>query len=132
MPSVSRKQQKAIHAAAEGRAQAQEVMAEFPTSVRIGHFDYKVEVWDADKASLAARYGECSHLEKIIRVARHHSPRQTAETLVHEMLHAIWAQWVIEDNDPEERIVNTLSGALCAAWRDNPEAFEWIKEQVTA
>ena len=107
-------------------------MAEFPTSVRIGHFDYRVEDWNSDKASLASRYGECSHLEKVIRVARHHGPRQAAETLLHEMLHAIWNQWVIEDSDPEERVVNTLTGALCSAWRDNPEAFEWIRQQVTA
>lgn len=107
-------------------------MADFPTSVRIGYHDFTIENWDASRAALASRYGECDHLSKTIRVSRAHGDRKSAETLVHEMLHAIFAEWVIEHDDKEERIVSTLAGAICAAWRQNPEAFEWIREQVTA
>lgn len=104
----------------------------FPTSVRIGYHDFKVEEWSVVAASMASRYGECDHQAKTIRVTRSHGDRKAAETLVHEMLHAIFTEWVIEDEDKEERIVATLAGAICAAWRQNPEAFEWIREQVTA
>ena len=107
-------------------------MAEFPTSVRIGHFDYRVEDWHPTQAALANRYGECDHMAKTIRVTRCHGDKKAAETLIHEVLHAIFTEWVIEDGDKEERIVTTLAGALCTAWRDNPEAFEWIRQQVTA
>ena len=107
-------------------------MAEFPTSVRIGYHDFTVEEWDVTAAAFASRYGECDHLKKTIRVSRAHGDRKAAETLVHETLHAIFNEWVIQKEDDEERIVSTLSGAICAVWRQNPKAFEWIREQVTA
>lgn len=81
---------------------------------------------------MASRYGECDHLNKTIRVCRDHGVRKSAETFLHEMFHAIFAEWTIEEGDKEERIVTTLGSAMCCAMRDNPEAFEWLKDAVAS
>ena len=105
-------------------------MVDFPTVMRIGPHDYTVEDWEPAKAAIAGRYGECGTVDRVIRVSRAHGPRRAADTFWHEVLHAIFYEWQINDRDKEERTVATLSGALVAAWRDNPEAFDWLKEAI--
>ncbi len=98
----------------------------FPTKIRIGLFDYEIVDWNPVTAVAAHRYGECSTQERVIRVSRLHGHRQSGETLLHEIMHAIFNEWYIKDEDNEERTVGTMSLGLASTWRDNPEVFAWI------
>lgn len=104
----------------------------FPTVVKIGFIDYSIEDWAPAKAAAAHRYGECDHVALTIRVDRTHDARMAANTLTHEILHAVWTQSNLKDEDEEERVVSTHANGICAAWRDSPDVFAWINAQLVA
>lgn len=52
--------------------------------------------------------------------------KQRAETLLHELLHAVWNERCIVAKDGEEKIVTKMSIGLAALIRDNPELFSDI------
>ena len=102
-----------------------------PSTVRIGPRDWKIEDWDCYDAAVKNRYGECDYTAKTIRVHWRHGTRKGCETLLHEMLHAIFSEYVIrtgENGDDDERVVTTLAGAMASAWRDNPLVFTVLSD----
>jgi len=103
-----------------------------PASVKIGHLKYKIVEWAPRESVSADRYGECSHAEQVIRVTRMFGRPKQASTLLHEIIHAIWAMWSIHDGDNEERTVGMLEKGLAAVWVDNPDVFAWIGAGLTA
>lgn len=48
------------------------------------------------------------------------------DTVLHEVTHAIYWAYVIEDKDEEERIVTTMARAWTQVWRDNPDLLGWL------
>jgi hypothetical protein len=101
----------------------------FPTKIRISYNVYKIENWHPVSANAAARYGECSGGEKIIRVDLNYGYVKAANTLLHEIFHAIYTERRLEDFKElnQEKIVHTFADELSRMWQDNPEVFEWIK-----
>ena len=53
-----------------------------------------------------------------------------AETLLHELLHAIYWAMGIRPKDTEERIIGLMSTGLAMAIRDNPKLFQWLSEAL--
>ncbi len=98
-----------------------------PALVKIGARDYWIEDWHPTAASAVRKYGETDHQNFIIRVDTSFPRAQTADTLLHEILHAIWGERQLEDEDKEERTVATLASGLCAVMRDNPDLMPWIE-----
>lgn len=103
---------------------------EMPKVVKVGAFDFSIEDWHPRTAANKGRYGECEFLNFVIRIDQSHRRCKVADTLIHEILHAIFWVWGIEDGDKEERLVNTLSTAICTVWRDNPDVIAWINENL--
>ena len=103
-----------------------------PATVKVGYRTYRIEIWDTLEAMGANRYGECSHTARCIRVDVRHGPVQAAETLLHEILHAVWTIQMLKDDDGEERAVSAVSNGLTAVWIDNPGLLEWFSSHVTA
>lgn len=54
------------------------------------------------------------------------------DTLLHEITHAIWWAYGLEDDDKEERIVRTMGAAWAQIWRDNPHLLGWLNEAAKA
>ena len=104
-------------------------MAELPDGlpgmIKIGYMDFTLESWDARAANSARRYGECSHIEQTIRVEFCHG-RKSANTLIHEIMHAVAAMQNVEDGATEEQFVTSVANGLSTVWRDNPDVFAWI------
>ena len=48
------------------------------------------------------------------------------DTLLHELNHAVYWAYGMEDEDKEERIVGTMATAWAQIFRDNPEFVAWI------
>ena len=97
-----------------------------PPSVKVGPWVYRVETWHTHYANSRGRYGECEHQTRTIRVDSSYGPIQTAETLLHELLHAVWSAWRVQDADDEERTVSSLALGLTALWIDNPGLLAWF------
>ena len=97
-----------------------------PASVKIGYRVYKIVEWTASQGAAANKYGECSHVMREIRVDLTHGMREGANTLLHEIVHAICSVWYQSENDKEERTVSLISNGLSTVWVDNPDVMEWI------
>lgn len=50
--------------------------------------------------------------------------------MLHEILHAIYWVYGVEDEDKEERLVGMMASALTQVWRDNPQVVTWLNEQL--
>ena len=101
-------------------------MINLPASVKVGYIDYEIRLWSALEAQSSHRLGEADHLTQVIRVSQALAPRAFAEVLLHELLHALFYVYNIQDEDREERTVGTLSTAIAAMWRDNPELVAYL------
>ena len=101
--------------------------------LKIGYRLYGVE-WPEDGGmDDDNRWGECDKRRGMIRVSSlQRPPDALAETLVHEILHALiydaGTEW---DDDMEEQVVRLLSPRLAAFIRDNPTAVGEIARMLT-
>lgn len=106
-----------------------------PAAVKIGWKDFNIVPWNRVDASSCSRYGECRHMQGEIRIDETaleggYGPRKAANTLLHEIMHACFAQSTLEKGDDEERIVTCLSNMLSGAMRDSPDVFEWLMREL--
>ncbi len=100
-----------------------------PADIRVGPFDIKIVHLDARTARQA--YGLFSEERHEIGLRKtFKNKQQCAETLVHELLHAIWSVQTINHKDGEERIVSKLSMGLTQVIRDNPHLVDYLKRAL--
>lgn len=108
-----------------------ELIAKLPGHVRVGPIDFGLEKWSSHAADAAHAFGQCSHQEFLIRVQENIPNRaKAADTLLHEIGHAIWWVYKLQDDDKEERTVSTMATAWTQVYRDNPWLLDWIREAV--
>ena len=113
------------------RERALALVKKLPPSIRVGAYDFEIEQWHANKAAGARRWGECSCTEMRISIQQDMPCRvQTVHTLVHEINHAVWWAFGVEDEDKEERTVNLSANGWTCVYRDNPWLLDWLKEAV--
>jgi len=99
-----------------------------PKKLHIEPFTYSVdkrEGWARDTGNSA----NCISDDQLIIMDPNLSGQGERETLLHEVLHAIWAQTTlnkIHDDEVEEAIVWTLAPRLLGFLKDNPEFVTWL------
>lgn len=94
--------------------------------LRIGHRTYTVSPMEDAKAQRMKVAGLCSILNGTIEVSPTGSTCEQADTFLHEVLHAIYANAGLTDEDDEEKIVTMLASGLCQVIRDNPALIPTI------
>lgn len=97
-----------------------------PIKIKVGIFDYDIIAWEANSATANRRFGEFSAVENCIRVDVLAHKFKVVDTLVHEINHAIFYVYKLEDADNEERICGTMASAWAAVYRDNPDLLKWL------
>ena len=98
-----------------------------PKSIKVAGHIYRVEPWRHQDARANERLGECDRLSKVLRIDTSFGRAQTAESLLHELLHAITYEWNLHDGrHHEEAFVNTLGKGLLAVLRENRELLAWL------
>lgn len=100
------------------------------TKIRVGPFDLAVvQLLPEDKEECL---GQFSPYDLTIEVRETYaSPQQEAETLLHEMLHAIWYTMGISvEKDLEEKIVGPMSVGMAMVIRDNPDLMDWLRSEL--
>ena len=114
------------------RLRALAMIQKLPASIRVGAYDFAIEQWHATRVLNKQRWGECAVAEMYIGIQQDMPTRiKAADTLLHEISHAVWWAFGAQDDDKEERVVLlTATGWLCV-YRDNPWLLDWLKECIT-
>jgi hypothetical protein len=100
-----------------------------PKKIKILDLDYVIEWRDQDWSDQTGSHGQHSYTSQTIRVQR--STQQIeANTLMHEILHAVADGMSLSDESSEEDFVSRLATGLCAVWRDNPKVWAWWQKQI--
>ena len=98
-----------------------------PRSLKVGPFDFGIEKLIAQRALGKDCFGEFSLCEgRIALQLDMPSPVKAADTLLHEAGHAIYATYVLAEDDKEERIVAAFATAWTQVFRDNPWLLAWL------
>ncbi len=103
----------------------------FPTGFKCGAYDWEIELVDdlREKETGARLYGQCDPTCLTIRIHSDLGREQIrAETLWHEILHAIWSYFHLEEKVDEEQAVACLSTGIVMVMRDNPELKKYFWE----
>lgn len=75
------------------------------------------------------RVGSCDNLHQIITIDAQQSLVEEADTVLHEVMHAIFYTMKIGlDIDTEEKVVSALASGLVGVFQDNPEFAQWLIE----
>lgn len=103
-----------------------------PKSVKISGFDIELIMIGTAEADERAIYGLFSSKESNIRIYHNGNKWKTLDTVIHELLHAVFWAYNIHDDDKEERTVSTVSVGLTQVFRDNPELVKWVSLVATS
>jgi len=107
-----------------------DIKMKIPNSIKIGYRDYKLEQWKQTVASANEAQGQFFSKEGVIGYTEEEQGVSHANTLMHEILHAIVYQWNIDIGDKEETIVNGLANGLTTVFVDNPKLVDYLKAKI--
>ena len=97
-----------------------------PEKIKIGYKEYRLEKWKQTVASANEAQGQFFAKEGIIGYTDDEKGVSHANTLLHEIIHAIVYQWNIDVGEKEETIVNGLTTVLV----DNPKLIDYLKKNI--
>ena len=102
-----------------------------PEKIKVGYRNYKLEEWKQTVASANEAQGQFFSKEGVIGYTADEKGVSHANTLIHEILHAIVYQWKMElDEKTEEQIVNGITNGLTTVLVDNPKLIDYLKEKI--
>lgn len=102
-------------------------VARLPPSVRVGAHDFTLLPLSIHEASGRRIWGRFEAAAQTIHLQQDMPTSAVAvDTILHEIGHAIWWAYGIQDDDKEERTVRTLATAWAQIFRDNPALIAWI------
>lgn len=101
-------------------------MPTLPKQVVVGHRTWKIRPTESKR-----RDGLCDYERVTLFIrTKGKTGAEQANTLLHELHHAIWDEAGIKADDTEERIITLTANVLTQVIRDNPEVFDWIAEKA--
>jgi len=107
------------------------VKIQVPTSIKIGYRNYKLEEWKQTVATANEAQGQFFQKEGIIGYVTTEEGVSHANTVLHEVLHAIIYQWNMDlEEKVEEQVVNGLANGLTTVFVDNPELMDYLKTKI--
>ena len=102
-----------------------------PEKIKVGYRSYKLEEWKQTVASANEAQGQFFSKEGVIGYTADEKGVSHANTLIHEILHAIVYQWNMElDEKTEEHVVNGITNGLTTVLVDNPKLIDYLKEKI--
>lgn len=97
-----------------------------PTSVRIMGRDYTI-VYEDDSILGTENLGRTYSNLCVIGVKVDQHPVEEADTLIHEILHAIWyCMSISEGGADEEAVVRRMASGLLQVFMDNPDLLAYL------
>lgn len=105
-----------------------------PEYIKIGPYCYEVieadDSWEEMHGNEGIS-GLCLHRDSKIYVSLTGNKAYDVDTFWHEIKHAIWFVFNLQDSDDEERVVSALSTGELMVLKDNPELFSVLMDYVT-
>ena len=102
-----------------------------PQSIKVGYRDYKLEKWKQTIANAGDAHGQFFAKEGVIGYTEEEKGVSHANTILHELFHAIIYQWhIVLDDKMEEAVVNGLTNGLMTVFVDNPELMDYLKTKI--
>lgn len=103
-----------------------------PRFLQIGAYIFEVVPISSIEFFTAGNYGYTDHIQQVIGVHEGCTPQNQANTLLHEVLHAIYWDRAISQSDMHEELMTWVgANGLCAFFIQNPKAMEWIFNSLT-
>lgn len=103
-----------------------------PKEIKVLGLDYEVKEYEDN---LTVKDAGFTHVHgNLISITTGMKPKQQACTLLHEVLHAVFAEMGMHNSpikDGEEYIVECLSNGLIQVIRDNPHLIEFLQESMS-
>ena len=99
---------------------------QFPRRLRIAGKMIEVRFISKEEAEERGIWGTFVPAESTIYVADCGTAADLLDTILHEVLHALYYVWNLNDEDDEERTVHTLASALQAIFVDNKQFYKAI------
>ena len=103
-----------------------------PKRLKIAGKTVKVELIGLEQAQEEEVWGQFMADEARIQICAEHTPEFVLDTLLHEILHACYAYWNMQDHDDEERIVHTMASALQSLYTENANLLKCIQMYTKA
>lgn len=96
--------------------------------MRVGFRTYDVEKWGHSIPHHVEHsvVGEHNGTANTIKIVVSQPPREIANTVIHELLHAVCDVYGIDLGDKEEPVVNTMANGITDIFRANPEFAAWF------
>ena len=101
-----------------------------PDKIKIGYKEYRLEKWKQPVASANEAQGQFFAKEGIIGYTDEEKGVSHANTLLHEIIHAVVYQWNIDVGEKEETIVNGLTNGLTTVLVDNPKLMDYLRKSI--
>ena len=99
-----------------------------PKSIRLGGRRWAIKF--QPPAKMPDCYGLCTFATTNIDIAEGQLPFDEADTILHEVFHAIlFSQGRVPGGDMEEIFVRALATGLIGALSDNPAFAQWLLNQ---
>ena len=99
--------------------------------IKIGYRNYKIKNLDSIVSKCNEINGQFLATDGVIALSSEEDSISHANTLIHEIFHAIVYQWGIElDDKEEEKICNTLANGLTTVLVDNPWLLSYIQKNL--
>ena len=100
-------------------------------NIKIGYRDYKIKNLDSIVSKCNEINGQFLASDGMIALSSTEDNISHANTLIHEILHAIVYQWGIDvDDKEEEKICNTLANGLTTVFVNNPSLLSYLQKQL--
>lgn len=103
-----------------------------PKKLRIGPYDIKIEITELNHEDGEQHiWGKWRDSKQLIQL----TPEQpnapfAVDTMMHEIIHAIFSIHHLDKEDDEERIVSSIASALTQVYRDNRALLAWISKRA--
>ena len=102
---------------------------QLPDRLAIGPYSYALVIPNALEQAADAVYGSCCHTEQVIKVQNHYPcVGQAIDTLMHELLHALFRAFRVPEGEDDETTVDVLGVAFASFLTSNPEFLIWLTE----
>lgn len=96
-----------------------------PKTIKIGPYRYTIEPMSSDAIELSGLLGAAHSVSSRIIVSDGQSPEMLADTVLHEIIHAINHSRDVGDGETEERFTSQAATGLCEFWQRNAEFVTW-------
>lgn len=98
-----------------------------PKAISVGYRTYGVNPLEMADHEMTEKYGWCDKANNQIYVYTGSEPMVVADTLLHEILHAVWFYMGLDDKHDEEAVVNRLATGFTTVLYDNPDIVDFVK-----